>query len=57
MEYPGRIELTEEICGIIDNCPRQKYLPNTRMGEICSDNCPLFGACLERLTGDDSENK
>ena len=57
MEYPRRIELTEEICGIIDNCPRQKYLPNTKMSEVCSDNCPLFGACLERLTGDNSENK
>lgn len=53
MKYPKRIELTEEICKIIDECPRQECL---EMGEVCADNCPLFGACLERLTGDNSEN-
>jgi hypothetical protein len=58
MEYPRRIELTEEICDIVDHCPRQQYLaePGSKMGEVCSDNCPLFGVCLERLTGDQSAN-
>lgn len=56
MKYPRRIELTEEICKIVDECPRSQYLPDTKMGEVCSDNCPLFGVCLERLTGDKSEN-
>ena len=57
MKYPVRIELTEQVCSIIDNCPRNQYMPDTKMIEICTDNCPLLGACLERLTGDDSENK
>ena len=58
MKYPRRISLTEEICDIVDHCPRQDYLakPDSKMGEVCADNCPLFGVCLERLTGDQSEN-
>ena len=58
MKYPRRIELTEEIVDILEHCPRQAYLGETdsKMGEVCAKNCPLFGACLEYLTGDQSEN-
>lgn len=44
-----KIEFTEEIIKIIEDCPKDTY--------ECENHCPLFGACLQWYTGDDSENK
>lgn len=41
-----RIELTDEVVKAIESCKRP-----------ISIDCPLFGACLEYYTGDNSLNK
>ena len=45
-----RIELTEQIIEILENCSFSE------LEEPCG-TCPLFGACLEYYTGDNSENQ
>lgn len=52
MFYYQRIKLTDEICQILEVCPKV-----SEDEDVCEMHCPLFGACLEYWTGDDSRNK
>lgn len=54
MDFPGRIELTNEVCKIIEFCPR---IVEQISSDECEKYCPLSGACLEYWTGDDTANK
>ena len=56
-----KVELTENIVALIRECAytltdRAQTDEQTAEETICSW-CPLRNACLEVLTGDDSENK
>lgn len=48
-----KIELTDEVVKAIESCKR----PISTDCENVDTYCPLFGACLEYYTGDDSANK
>lgn len=53
MFYCQHIKLTDEICQILELCPKVESGDE----ETCEKHCPLFGACLEYWTGDNSCNK
>lgn len=50
MNMRKRIELTNQVIKTLEQC-----VPDAD-NEICL-TCPLYGACLEYFTGDDSENQ
>lgn len=55
-----KVELNRNLFEIINNCAStidERYKNNDIEVTIHCDLCPLVGACLEVLTGDDSENK
>lgn len=50
-----KIELTNEICKVLETCP---MLEDEEKGiTLCEKVCPLFGACMEYWTGDDTANQ
>ena len=56
-----KVELTKNIVAVIRDCAytltdRTGMEPPTAVETIC-EWCPLRNACLEVLTGDDTENK
>ena len=53
MDFPKRIELTNEIEKVITLCPKLI----TENEDNCFEHCPLAGACLEYWTGDDNWNQ
>ena len=55
-----KVELTTSLFHVINECATnvvQRCIENDVDVEVHCDLCPLRGACIEVLTGDDSENR
>lgn len=55
-----KVELTTNLFHVINNCAaniERRCVDNEVDVDTHCDLCPLLGACIEVLTGDDSENK
>ena len=55
-----KVELSTNLFQVINECAasiERRCTENNTSVELHCDLCPLRGACLEVLTGDDSENR
>lgn len=55
-----KVELSTNLFHVINECAaniERRCIENDTSVELHCDLCPLRGACLEVLTGDDSENR